>query len=118
MTRDEILKAVSEGADPSCADLSYGALRGADLRGANLSCADLTRDEHLEWCKRRALEILATPGPHGGAALAASSMISDLGKWDGGQLYDPQMLVFMMEDAMRGSVPNHDDMRAWINGFK
>ena len=41
MTRDEILKAVSEGADLRGADLSYADLRDADLRGAYLRGAYL-----------------------------------------------------------------------------
>ena len=41
MTRDEILKAVSEGADLRGADLSCADLRGADLSYADLSYADL-----------------------------------------------------------------------------
>jgi hypothetical protein len=46
-----------------------------------------TREEHLAWCKQRALELLAD----GDRAGAVASMISDLQKHDE-PLYDPETL--------------------------
>jgi hypothetical protein len=71
----------------------------------------VTRDEHLAWCKQRAIQYLET----GDLAGAAASMISDLGKWKE-PLYDPMLLNTLAMDGImfRKTVPQ---MRNWIEGF-
>ncbi len=39
----------------------------------------MTRQEHMDWCKRRALEYLK-PGPHYSVREAVTSMLSDIRK--------------------------------------
>lgn len=70
-----------------------------------------TRDEHLAWCKTRALQILDA-GDHPGAI---ASMLSDLGKWDQ-PLYDADTLRLLTVDGLmfRRSAA---DARNWIEGF-
>jgi len=75
----------------------------------------MTRDEHLAWCKSRALAELNQP-TRGGIAGAIGSMMSDLGKWEGGALYDDALLRTLYVDAiMFRRTP--DDVRNWIEGF-
>lgn len=71
-----------------------------------------TREEHLAWCKQRALEIL----DQGDLAGACASMLSNVGKWDGGQLYDQVELAVMSKDAAM-FCQTQADMRNWIEGF-
>lgn len=70
-----------------------------------------TRDEHLAWCKARALEELKAGDP----VAAIASMLSDVKKWDE-PLYDPAVLQLLAVDAMLfGNSP--DQVRRWIEGF-
>lgn len=71
----------------------------------------MTRDEHLSWCKTRALQVLDS----GDVAGAMASMMSDLGKWDR-PLYQPPMLSVLMMDAMKFR-QTPAQMRDWIEGF-
>jgi hypothetical protein len=70
----------------------------------------LTRDEHLAWCKKRALEYL----DRGDLEQAFTSMASDLSKHDElrkiGDLMGPVGMLYLM---------NHDarQLRHWIEGF-
>jgi hypothetical protein len=70
----------------------------------------MPRDEHLAWCKRRALEYLDA----GDLQNAAASMGSDLGKHPELGANDHLMMLGMM-CAMQ-----HDaaGMRRWIEGFR
>jgi len=70
----------------------------------------MTRDEHLAWCKQRALQIL-----EGGDRVGAiTSMMSDLQKW-GKPLYEPQTFVVLI---MAGRFETTDaGVRHWIEGF-
>lgn len=70
-----------------------------------------TRDEHLAWCKTRALQILES----GDMAGAMASMISDLGNWEK-PLYDAHLISTMAMDAMMFRKTT-DQMRNWIEGF-
>lgn len=70
-----------------------------------------TREEHLNWCKARALEILDSGDVQG----AFASMTSDLGKWDGGPLYDPTTFAFLWMDAAKFR-KTATEMRNWIEG--
>lgn len=71
-----------------------------------------SRDEHLAWCKHRALREL----DHGDAAGAVATMISDLGKWSEGEMYDGHTLNFLAQLGMI-EVINHGDIRRYIEGF-
>jgi hypothetical protein len=71
-----------------------------------------TRDEHLEWCKKRALEYLDA----GDTRQAFTSMMSDLSK-------HPELenhvglhigVGFMM---LSGWISNRVEVRRWIVGF-
>src|SRR5262249_18844099 len=71
-----------------------------------------TREEHLAWCKQRALEYVE----HGDLQGALTSMGSDLTKVSGGQIHDPTSLSFLIAEAvMFRQTP--DAVRNWINGF-
>lgn len=70
-----------------------------------------TRDEHLAWCKSRALELLDRGDPPG----AIASMISDLGKWER-PLYDAHLLKFLAADGLLFR-KTADQVRTWIEGF-
>ena len=73
----------------------------------------MTREEHLQWCKERALEYLK-PGPHYSVPDAVASMLSDLRKH--GETGASAVLGRLgMLYAM-----NHDSARArrFINGFR
>ncbi len=69
------------------------------------------RDQHLAWCKQRALEILES----GDGAGAVASMISDLGKFET-PLYDAEIFQFLCAD---GLLFRRTDAarRNWIEGF-
>lgn len=72
---------------------------------------DMTRKEHIEWCKKRALEYIDA----GDIASAYSSMCSDLGKHDSINMEDYRpILTLGMAELMNGSVAG---MTKWIEGF-
>lgn len=70
------------------------------------------RDEHLEWCKKRALEYL----DHGDVRQGFTSMLSDLNKHPetrnhkGGEIGVGLMLL-------PGWIDNEREVRHWIEGF-
>lgn len=70
-----------------------------------------TREEHLEWCKRRAREYMND----GKLAHAAASMVSDLGK-------HPETVQVIAPLAPLGlhfaEMNDFDGMRRWIEGFR
>ena len=70
-----------------------------------------SRDEHLAWCKSRALEILAK-GDLGGAV---ASMISDLGKRER-PLYEPDVFRLLLLDGMT-TRRTPVEVQSWIEGF-
>ena len=69
-----------------------------------------TRDEHLAWCKSRALAYVE----RGELAGAIASMLSDLGQWDE-PLYQIEMLKFLITAGM--SCKTAGQVRHWIEGF-
>ena len=73
----------------------------------------MNRQEHIAWCKERALEYL-DPGPHYSVQEAVASMGSDLGKHEEtrGPTMTPLVMLGMMEIA-RGE----NAVRRWIEGF-
>ena len=67
----------------------------------------MTRDEHLQWAKDRALEYV----DHGDITNAIASMISDLGKHD-------DLRAVQSFAAITGILQvNGNDARRWIEGF-
>lgn len=70
----------------------------------------MTRDEHLQWCKDRALEYVKD----GDLEQAVTSMMSDLSKHSDfrGPTYSMLLMVGMM-DIPKGP----EAVRRWINGF-
>lgn len=72
---------------------------------------DVTRAEHLEWCKQRALEYVDA----GQLNDAYASMASDLGKHEGTQGHAGIQLGLMM--LMAGQLSTPDEMRKFIEGF-
>lgn len=71
---------------------------------------DMTRKEHLQWCKDRALACLPD-----NPAEAVASMASDLTKHDGtsGSAIPMLTMVGMMA-AQQGDI---EGVRRWIDGF-
>ena len=72
--------------------------------------ADLTRNEHVAWCKQRALKYL--PGDPEGAF---ASMSSDLGKHPDTEGHIG--IRFGRALMMNGFLSGPDKMREWIVGF-
>jgi hypothetical protein len=72
----------------------------------------MTRDEHLAWCKQRALEYLDNNDPRN----AFTSMLSDLCKHPELENHPGTRIgaAFML---MPGWIDNHYEIRRWIVGF-
>jgi len=72
----------------------------------------MTRDEHLEWAKKRALEYLDAGDP----AQGFTSMLSDLGKHPELENHAGREIgvMFMM---LEGWIYRTDEVRRWIVGF-
>ena len=71
-----------------------------------------TREEHLAWCKQRALPYVEA----GLLTQAVASMLSDLNKWEGGPLYPPAAYnTLAMDGMMFCKAP--EQVRDWIKGF-
>ena len=73
-----------------------------------------SRDEHLQWCKKRALEYLE-PGPYFSIQDALASMASDLGKHPDTARHAAIELGMMM--LMSGKLNTAEEMRKFIEGF-
>ena len=71
----------------------------------------MTRDEHLQWCKDRALEYCNS----GDTQQAYASMTSDLGKHEGTAGHSAIELGMML--LMGGKLGTPEEMRKFINGF-
>lgn len=71
----------------------------------------MTRQEHLDWCKRRALEYV----DRGDLKNAYASMCSDLNKHNETANHPAIMLGMMLMMWNNLSTPNQ--MRDFINGF-
>jgi hypothetical protein len=70
-----------------------------------------TRDEHLAWCKQRALEY----ADRGDMANAIASMGSDLNKHPETENHAAMQLMMMM--AMAGQFDRPGELRKFIEGF-
>lgn len=73
----------------------------------------MTRAEHLQWAKDRALAYLpADPGS------AVSSMISDLGKHpETRQVIEGPGAFLAMAGMMAAANGNTNEVRSWVTGF-
>lgn len=71
----------------------------------------MTRQEHLEWCKKRALEYVDA----GDLQNAYSSMCSDLMKHE--ETKDHSAMTLGMMLMMNGHLSHPEKMREFINGF-
>jgi hypothetical protein len=71
----------------------------------------MTREEHLAWCKKRALEYCDLADPQ----QAMASMASDLGKHEETQGHAGIQLGIMM--MMGGHLSDVRQMREFIEGF-
>ena len=71
-----------------------------------------TRDEHLAWCKQRALEY----ADRGDTANAIASMGSDLNKHPDTENHGGMELMMMM--AMAGQFDRPGELRKFIEGFQ
>jgi hypothetical protein len=71
----------------------------------------MTRSEHLEWAKKRAVEYLA----NGDLLSAFLSMVSDLGKHD--ELCNHPAITLGTQMQIGGHLKTPEKMRDFINGF-
>ena len=71
----------------------------------------MTRQEHLQWCKERALEYCNK----GDLKNAFASMISDMGKHEETQGHMATELGAML--LIGGHLDTVHQMEQWINGF-
>jgi hypothetical protein len=72
----------------------------------------MTRDEHLAWCKRRALEYV----DHGNLLQAWASMGSDMNKHP--ETRNHPGLELGMTLMISGDLSRRDAMRRFIEGFQ
>lgn len=75
-----------------------------------------TRDEHLQWCKQRALEYLE-PGPYFSIDDAMASITSDLGKHGETQHHVQMTIPLMLQLRADGKLSTPAEMRKFIEGF-
>lgn len=71
----------------------------------------MTRDEHLQWCKARALEYVEM----GRLNEAMASMLSDMRKHP--ETKDHAGCRLLVEMKIAGHLNTRDAMRKFINGF-
>lgn len=70
----------------------------------------MTREEHLQWCKQRALEYL----DQGDVTNAIASMTSDLSKHDETKSSNTTLMMLGMNYAINNDVQG---ARRWIEGW-
>jgi hypothetical protein len=71
----------------------------------------MTREEHLVWCKARALEYL----DRGDLVSAVASMQSDLGKHSETAISNPYLQMLAIRYVRDGDAAG---VRRWIEGFR
>jgi hypothetical protein len=76
----------------------------------------MTRDEHLQWCKKRALEYLQ-PGPYFSIDEAIASMASDLGKHEETRQHLQITVPLMFQLRVSGNLNTAAEVRKFIEGF-
>lgn len=70
-----------------------------------------TREQHIQWCKDRALEILKS----GDINRAYASMVSDLGEHPETKDHSSNMLGIIL--MMSGRLSTQDAMKKFIEGY-
>lgn len=88
--------------------------KAAERRGKRMGIADMSRAEHLAWCKKRALQYLE-PGPYYSLRDAYASMCSDISKHEGTSAGQETIMALGMAELMKGE--DEGAIRRWINGF-
>ena len=73
----------------------------------------MNRQEHLQWCKDRALEYVDA----GDLEQALASLTSDLGKHPETQHHVRDTCPLGMQLLMAGHLSTPQEMREWITGF-
>jgi hypothetical protein len=73
----------------------------------------MTRDEHIEWCKKRALEYFDA----GDLPNAFTSMVSDVRKHPECENH-PGLLIGAGFLLLPGWIQNREEVRRWIVGFR
>lgn len=76
----------------------------------------MTRQEHLDWCKQRALECLQ-PGPYFSIDDAMASMASDLGKHDETRHHVTMTVPLMFQLRALGKLSTANETRKFIEEF-
>lgn len=76
----------------------------------------MTRQEHLDWCKQRALEY-CEPGPYFSLDEAMASMASDLGKHEETRHHITYTVPLMFQLRAGGKLDTSEEMRKFIEGF-
>jgi Tfp pilus assembly protein PilF len=71
----------------------------------------MTRQEHLDWCKKRALEYL----DQGDIANAVTSMMSDMDKHEETRSAGESMIMLGMMYVLQH---DREGARRWIEGFR
>jgi len=75
---------------------------------------DMTWDEHLEWCKKRAYEYVE----RGELLNAVTSMSSDVTKHpDGPKEGSPTVALLMLAGALSAQHGDVREVRHWIDGW-
>jgi len=69
-----------------------------------------TREEHLAWCRQRALEYVDADDP----VQAFASMASDLRKHPG---TEGLLTVDLLQRGQKAALAGTDEMRVWIEGI-
>lgn len=73
-----------------------------------------TRKEHMQWCKKRALEYVSA----GDLMNAVASMTSDLGKHDETKdLANPSKGFLILDGRMKASEGDTQGVKDWITGL-
>lgn len=78
----------------------------------HMASREASRKAHLAWCKGRAMEYADA----GDDTRALSSMLADIGKWDGGEMYAPDILRYHAVEGMHFA--SHGRVREWIEALK
>jgi hypothetical protein len=73
----------------------------------------ITQDEHIEWCKKRALEYLDA----GDVTQAFTSMLSDIRKHPDCKNH-PGLEIGVLFMMLPGWIQDREEIRRWIVGFR
>lgn len=79
-----------------------------------------TREQHLQWCKDRAIAELDRKDVDEMKAIgnATASFFSDIRKWEGGEVINEEVLKTMSMALFRFDMhQGREAVRRWIAGF-